>query len=241
MGISVKRKYTGRGLGGPAKRRRIGPYTRPQIGLGVENKFYDTVQTNTALVAPTDAAGGEVDPDTLLTLSAMAQGDGESTRDGRKCTIISIQVKGVIKEDVLSDQADMPNYQRYFLALVQDTQTNGAQLDSEKVFINPAAATSLAAAPLRNLQYEKRFKVLWQKSFQRQMKTSFNDGGATASVSGSITPFAIYKKVKIPVLFSAITAGITSVTDNSLHLIAYAMTTAGAPTIAYNCRLRFVG
>ncbi len=84
--MPVKRsRSNGYGTYSPKKGRSVGKYSRrpkapvPAM-LGIEKKFldmeYDAVITATL-------AGSEADPATLLGLTSIAQGDGESNRDGR--------------------------------------------------------------------------------------------------------------------------------------------------------------
>ncbi len=209
--------------------------------LGLEHKFFDTSLSGSVVTAPTDATGGEHDPGTVLCLSAMAQGDGEENRDGRKVTITHVEVKGFVAGPVVMASADFPGHQEFFIALVQDTQTNGAQLDSENVFKNESAAAGVAAYPFRNLQFEKRFKILATRTLRRPVVTGGTDGTNTNSLSGWAVPFHIRKKLKMPVIYNGTTAVIANTTDNSLHMIAYASGVSGTPVISYNARVRFVG
>ena len=108
--------------------------------LGLEKKFFDTAVAMVALTAPTDAAGGEIDPTALpgavACLNAMAQGDGEQNRDGKKVVLKSVQVKGFVQKLGGELAAGPDSGTKVFVALVLDTQTNGAQLNSEDVFKN---------------------------------------------------------------------------------------------------------
>lgn len=208
--------------------------------LGIENKFYDTARTALSLTAPTNAAGAEVDPVTVNTISAPAQGDGESNRDGRCIKINSIHINGNVFTSAQSAQSSADEGTIIYIALIQDMQTNGAQLNSEDVFTNPGAIAGLAANPFRDLQYSRRFKVLAKKVITL---INPNLGGAAAAFiqNGITKPFMFNLKCNIPVNFTATTEGVSSVADNSLHLVAYCSDTTTAPQIRYNSRIRFVG
>lgn len=209
--------------------------------MGIELKFIDYGLAASALVAPTDAAGGEKDPATADSISAIAQGDGESNRDGRQAIVKSAYVTGAITGAVLSDQADLQAGQSYYVALVMDQQTNAAQLNSEDVFTNPGAAAVLAPHVLRDLQFTQRFKVLDHVLLSRPVLAAGTDGASTNSVAGFNVPFKLSWNGEMPVNHVGTTAVIASIADNSLHIIAYASSTAGAPAINYNSRVRFVG
>lgn len=130
--------------------------------LGVELKFLDAPRTSLALTAPTDAAGGEINPSSIVTgcLSAPAQGDGPTNRDGHKIVVKSILVQGSFSNAIQQDQADADVMPTLFVALVLDTQTNGATLNSEDVFTNPAADADCNGNLPRNMSFTSRFKVL---------------------------------------------------------------------------------
>jgi len=132
-----------------------------------------------------------------------------------------------------------------YIALVLDTQTNGAQLNSEDVFTNPNGTMISAASPLRNMSYTERFKVL-KKKIIRFPQPSITYDGTNIEQSGFRIPFSFF--VKLGGLQTKFQAGTTTgycgtIVDNSLHLIAYSNNTGASiiPLISYNARLRFVG
>ena len=111
--------------------------------LGVETKFLDMAISAVAIPAPTDASGGELDPTgsgCTGCLSAPAQGDTASSRDGFKISMKSIQIEGAIYIAPQINQTIQDAMSYFFVALVLDTQTNGAQLNSEDVFTNPSGS-----------------------------------------------------------------------------------------------------
>jgi len=200
------------------------------------------------MVAPANAAGGELNPDGTITgcLSAPAQGDGLPNRDGNKIMIKSILVQGVITIPVGQDQADQKTTPCIYLAIVQDKQTSGATLNSEDVFTNPAGVAVMAANPSRNINFSKRFKVLatWQYCFPPNINTVNDQATFTINTAGAHVNFTIGKKFKkfLPVQFNTgTTANVTSVVDNSLHLVGFCSSTSYTPSISYNSRLRFIG
>lgn len=207
--------------------------------IGIENKFYDTSRSG-VIPIPTNASGGNVDPATVNCISAPAQGDGESNRDGKQIAITSCHLYGSIYNPSQVNQTALESTPLVFVALVIDTQTNGAQLDTADVFKNTAATALTSALPMRNLQYSKRFKVVWSKTFRIGQDVATFDG-TNIETGGTLTPFKIHFKPKKPmkVEFTGTTAGISNVVDNSLHVVAY----SSNPNLqlSYNARVRFVG
>lgn len=211
--------------------------------MGIELKFYDTKLANAALTAPTDASGGEHNPSATISLNSVVQGDGESQRDGRRITMRSIYVEGTI---IVAPQASLSTADSpatVFIALVLDTQCNGAILASEDVFTNKSGDAVLAAQPFRNLQFTKRFKILAIKRMTIANPNMTNDTGSTGGVisQGLRRPFKFFKKLSRTVTYSATTETIANTTDNSLNIIAYCSNDQLAPKLYYNARLRFIG
>ncbi len=222
-------------------RRRRGLNVRSGGFVGIENKFYDQSVNGSSVSVGNNWSGCEEDPGTTQCLSAPSQGDGESQRDGRKCKATSIYVGGAIRWPNHSGHAEACYVT---IALVQDTQTNGAQLNAEDVYINPAATPQTNGTPLRNMQYMTRFKVLKKITlFTGDLSAHYN--GSSANSEGYTVPFSIFKKLNMPITFTGTTEGVANVTDNSLHLIVAGgpstATGAPAPEIYYNSRMRFIG
>ncbi len=201
--------------------------------LGLELKFFDTEVTNTVF----SATWAALEPATT-NLTAIAQGDGESNRDGRKYTIKSLHIKGFLETAVQESQTAPLSDILVRMVLVHDTQTNGAQLTATQVM--DAGGTDDINS-FRNLQFTKRFRVLHDKT-HRIMRNNTNEGAVNLFASAQTEyPFTINKTFKngIQVLMSGTTADIANVTDNSLHLIA--ITTSTAALMNYQCRVRFTG
>ncbi len=244
QGAGVRR---GRGVMSGGNRRQV---YRPQgIGprtggfTGIERKFYDTSLVGGALTAPSDSTGGEHDQSATICMNSITQGDGESQRDGRVASIQGAYVKGTLKSVAQHATAVADDATKIYVALVLDTQTNGAQLNSEDVFKNQAANANLAASPMRNMQFTQRFRVL--DTFECVMGDSnmANDTGATGGLqqSGQIVPFTLSSNLQFRSQFSGTTESVANITDNSLHVIAYCSNTELVPTLNYNARIRFVG
>ncbi len=80
----------------------------------------------------------------------------------------------------------------------------------------------------RNLQFTKRFRVLWDRSWKINRKQT-NEGAinlfATGNETTALMTFNRRFKTPISVTCSGTTAVVGSITDNSLHIIGVANST----------------
>lgn len=208
--------------------------------LGIEKKFYDTGLSASALTAAADFAGCERDPSSTSMISTPAQGDGPSNREGKRILMRSVQVKGAVTVDPLADRTGGLQSSIVYIALVLDTQTNGAQLNAEDVFVNPSANLDAVGTPMRNLLYGSRFRILKSETLELPINNATYDGTniETFGVSRTFDWFVPLGE-GIPVNFNAgTTSSIANVIDNSLHIIAV---TSSIGDLSYNARIRFVG
>lgn len=223
------------------KRRKYMPKKKSAaiaVFLGSETKFYDSGLAAGSLVS--SVTGAEQDPATNNCLNAILQGDGASERDGNRYVIKHISVKGCVNMGKLNDQTGPPSGQVIMVALVQDTQTNGTQLNSEDVFALSSVASVQACFPFVNEKFRSRFKILGWKTLQ----CNYDGGGTAASAdyAGKRFPFTFSKPCNIKVQCNATTAPIASIVDNSIHVIAISSTVDTiTPTIDYNSRIFFQG
>jgi len=218
--------------------------------LGIEKKFLDTCRTQVAIGAAVDLTGGEYDPSATSgpggasggcvgCLSCPAQGDTEQSRDGKRIVIDSLVIKGNVNFNSSASQA-VTEPVKVFVAIILDSQTNGAQLSSEEVFKNLSADAVQNCAPLKNLLSGNRFRILKSHVFD-VTPTGIASAGAVARF-GVQREFDWYIPFKggMPVNLNAgTTANVGNVIDNSLHVVAFA--TLGTAEICYNARVRFQG
>lgn len=233
--------YKARAAGLASKRGAYAAANAATMGfMGIEKKFYDTSFTGT-VAAATDATGGEYDPSTTSMITTPDQGDGPSQRDGKRINCKYIELKGTISLAASELNANPPTYTKVFLALVLDTQTNGAQMNSEDCFKNTVATVNGNVAPLRNLLFGSRFKILKQKVYDATPTSISHIAVDSFSWNGRQVEFHWYVPLHdLPVNFNAgTTASIANVIDNSIHVIAYS--TNASVALSYNARLRFVG
>ena len=208
--------------------------------LQLETNFFDSVRTNVVLTNPTNATGGEVSPNTIGCLNGVPQGDTSSNRSGSKILMKSIFINGSVH---ISDADSITSAQAsptIFIAPVLDTQTNGAQLNSEDVYSNVNATPDAAITPLRNMSYTERFKVLKTKTITLKPTQTFD--GTDIARSGCSRPFKM--KVNLRDMQTKFQTGTTTgyvgtIIDNSLHMLAWCDDDDMGPALTYASRLRF--
>jgi len=230
------------GTAGGRRRQAAAANARTGGLLGMELKFLDEAALGVALTAPTNSTGGEIDPTVTASgcIGCPAQGDGASNRDGRSYVVKSVLVQGFVRCDSQANQTGQDEATSVFLALVQDTQTNGAQLNSEDVYTNVGASALTAAAPFRNLSYAKRFIVHdWCKMDLQQPSISWD--GTNMEQGGLQKEFSLKFNGSVKVICSGTTQNVNQVQDNSWHVVGFCTNTNLAPYVSYNARTRFVG
>ncbi len=209
--------------------------------LGIELKFYDTSLSAAALTAPTDSTGGEHNPSATIALNTVVQGDGESNRDGKNIVMKKLHIQGTIDVPGQINQTIQDTAPIVYIAVVLDKQSNGALFATENVFKNTGANAKLAGAPMRNLQFIKRFQILKSRRIQLPQAVAVYDG-TNIEQGGFQVPFEMHIELGgITTDYSNTTETIANITNNSLNIAAFCTSTGYAPTLSYNARLRFVG
>jgi len=226
---------------------------RVQGFLGLEKKFYDTARVGAAIVTTAAWANGIYNPtlggtmgSTVVVncMSAPSQGPGPQQRIGKSITIKNVQLKGRIEipavENAASALPSRPDGNVLFLALVQDSQTNGAQCVASDIFTNLTSAYGGCVCPMRNLINSKRFTILKSETVNYDDLCFTNPTAATSVTAARNWFFDWYLPLELPVNFIDETdSDIANVVDNSLHVIC--MTTGAGCYITYNARIRFLG
>lgn len=208
------------------------------VGTLIEKKFVDQVKA--AAVVNNTWAGGEHDPvGAVNCLGACVQGSSESTRDGTRIVVKSIEVCGIITRPKASDQADTRAGNAVQVSLVMDTQSNGAQLNAEDVYTD----TTPCVPGKRVVANASRFKVLKTGIFWMSDTSAGTDGANTQTLGGMVRTFKWYVKQNQVVNFVAgAGAGtIADFKDVSYHIIACGTDVAAIDTLQYHSRVRFVG
>lgn len=225
--------------------------------LGIEKKFLDMARTEVAISAAAALTSGEVDPSAtsgpgggsggcIDCLSCPAQGDSEQQRDGKRFVIDSLILKGYVRFYPTATTAVLDPV-KVFVAVVLDTQTNGAQMSSEDCFKNFLASEETAICPMKNLLSGNRFRILKSQTYDLTPQGVYAAGAnfASNSVRRDFDWYFPFKgglrvSLKDGDSNSGQNATVANVVDNSLHVIAFA-TEASKAYISYNARIRFQG
>lgn len=215
--------------------------------LGVERKYFDCGLAASALNAPSASAtwgGLEHNPATLLCLNCPTQGTGATNRDGRLIKMDSLQVNGVVAFAPQADQVAADTQPVIKIWIVMDKQTNGGTgtgVDSENVYTNPIATAIGGLAPLRNMLYSKRYKVLKEITVDtRQLAITYD--GTNMEQEGAQLPFSCYIDLKGKSCEYNGNAGtVGDIVTNGLFVLAATSSTQMTPLLTYNSRLRFRG
>ncbi len=210
-------------------RRRFSPHSRSRRGRRAattpqELKFFD-VSFSDAIVA----TGGTV----VDSLNEIPQGVTESTRIGRKCTVHSVYCKFQVTLPEV-DAATTPAQKETIRVIIYvDHQCNGATIavSGASGFLQAADFLSF-----RELTNGKRFTTLMDRTYAMNYQTSLGTGadGDYAAVSVYDT---LFKKVNIPLEFSAAAGAITEIRTNNIGFLAISQTGQGG--FLGNLRLRF--
>lgn len=218
--------------------------------LGMETQYCDFYSGFQNINSPVDATTGRIDPTsssggaTPGSFVGVWQGDGPYQRTGMKISLKSIELEFTISTLQKLAVANPLNSPSFFVALVLDTQTNGAAATSELVYQNPSSNNTAACNPLRNMSYTERFKVLKKMQISWPPISNTQNGAGNYSVSGDQRTFRMFKKLRglqVKYLSGSTTGQITQVVDNSIFLIAYTTDTTTTPNICFNARIRFYG
>lgn len=219
--------------------RRTGGY------MGKELKFLDCAWNGVSVDTSTTGGGGEMQPSagSINCLSCPAAGTGESQRLGRTYRIKNAFVSGVISTSPDGDRDDVVSIPGYFVALILDTQANKATIISSDIYVNPTSSVlGMLPSGLRNLQNTNRFRVLDSKYITCGGAYAGNDTAITQTVAVQRTPiFSLSWKGDIKVECVGTDANVSSVSDNAMHIVAYAGSTTFTPLFIGKSRIRYTG
>ncbi len=182
----------------PSKPRPIAP----KVSSGVELKFHD-LDIDDAVVA----VNGTI---AQASCNLIAQGVTESQRVGRKAVIKNI---GWRYEIVLPNAQNMTSVlDTVRVILYLDTQANGAT----------ATVTGILESDdfqsFNNLANKGRFTILCDKT--HEINATAGGGNGTANdIAGHQENHTFFKKVDIPIMFSAGTGAITEICCNNLGVL----------------------
>ncbi len=244
------RSYKGRGSrkmnynkGAHVSTRRIGGALR--FGGNIGSKFMGEVKnvdfglSPAALANSGDMSSMEVNPSVTTPVNGMIQGVSGITRIGRSIRQVSLLLKGSIVVASQINKTALDTRPEVLIAVVIDTQSNGAQANSEDYFVNPLANSILSANPMRNLSFGKRFITLKTLKFTLTMPPVAWDG-TNIEQAGSHTDFSMFIPLHGRKLtYSANLNTFAAIQGGAINIFASCSSTTYVPSITYNSRLRF--
>ena len=173
-----------------------------------------------------------VDPETVDCLNGIAQGDGSQNRDGRSVMVKSIQISmHFANVDHVAATSVVSRIATIFL--VQDTQTNAAQMGPGTMFVHAASAQLCRINP----EWSRRFKVLYKKRLIFPISIG-NDSATTMVAHYGAKMVDVYKKLNMPVTFTGAGGTVANINDNSLHLLVIGDN--ANILLEYTARIRYV-
>lgn len=204
--------------------------TRSAGLLGIESKCYDAALTDATAISTAWASTNNY----MLSAVLFSQGTGVNQRDGLKAMITSVHFYGQIFCTGGDPGTDTDEY--VDLAIVCDTQPNGAQPLAGAVFLDTidAGACAIGAPPL--VENQSRFKVLKRKIVRVDNLTS--------GIAGcrAMKHFSLVVKCRMPVQYSGSSATISNVVSNNIFLYAGKSGLFNGATSMYgSVRTRFYG
>jgi len=208
-----------------------------------ETKYFDKELAAKAVqsVAGTSWADTECDPATTNCLFAPTQGNDFNNREGRKCWVKSIKLRGTVLFASGVNLSVASPAQKIRMILYMDKQTNGAQAQGEDVIDSGVTATEPVIDEFQNPKNFGRFRVLWDRVYlKRPTSTSYD--GTNLETGADYRSFKVFKKFKKPILvhFNATNGGtISDITDNSFHLIVGKVDGNSVVTLNYKSRVSF--
>jgi hypothetical protein len=190
---------------------------------GNELKFHD-LDINDAGIAQ----GGTIAEDSCLTI---AQGDGESERIGRKCTVKSVNWRFAITLPSTGTQAATTDVVRVILYL--DKQTNGATAGVTDILESDDFQS------FNNLANKSRFRTLLDRTYDMNVEGA-GAGASWASSAKTITD-SFYLSCNLPIEYdnSATTGAIATMRSNNIGVLL--LSESGLCAFESKMRVRFVG
>lgn len=220
-----------------------------------EMKYFDCDRTSTAiaLVTTTWVAGTIMDPGTTIDLGGAAVatpaclfaptvGSALNQRVGRQVHVKKLKIHGtvIIANQTAQTSADAANKIR--ILLVQDMQTNAAQMTGAQLMRDGTSADTTINS-FQNPNNFGRFRVLKDKIIILQDPNIAGEVASTNLTLGGLKfnfKFAINFKVPICVRFNATNGGtVADIIDNSFHFLIATDATGLAPTCAYYSRVSY--
>ncbi len=164
-------------------------------------------------------------------LNLIAQGLTESDRIGRKCTVTAVNWRFQIAI-VESDAAGTPQPTDVVRVLMfLDKQANGAAAVPLDI-LETADYQSF-----NNLSNKSRFRTLMDRTYTLNYTTLASDGAGVVSSCEHFITDTFFKKVRIPLEFSAGTGALTELRSNNLGVLL--ISRGGTSAFESKVRIRF--
>lgn len=218
------------------KRRKVYPSNLPEL------KVKNNLLIGSALTENSDASGMEKDQSTTVSAVTMLQGITSATRIGQQITVTSWHVKGNVSSIPFVNATVGLHPYTFFIALVLDKHTNGAQIKSEDVYNNVGGSTITCTQLMRNPNNMQRFKILDSRIIKVKSPPQTWDG-TNMEGNGTIALFDMFVRFNPPLVvnYTGSSDSIGNVRDNSLHILACVSDVDLLPTISYGSRIRYRG
>lgn len=189
---------------------------------GKELKYVDYSITNT----PIGTNWTLLDP-APGALNAIAMGDSESQRIGRKVTNSTLHLRINV-----NNTSTVVVGRTIRVVIFKDTQTNQAAPIPTGVFDGTLNG-------FRNLEFTSRYRVLYDKTLS--LNPAIASKASDDSLVGNSSDRQLIVNFRCPgsTLFSGTTADVSTITDNSYHIMACSDATGS--NMFYTARFRFMG
>jgi len=163
---------------------------------------------------------------TVTALNLIAVGDDNTSRDGRQCTMTSVQVRGYVAPEGIAAQAPISCR----LMLVWDNAVNSGAIATIAQILTAATGQSF---PL--IDNANRFTILCDKRFFIGAANT-TATQTYADQTGEIVE--IYKKLNLVTQYSGTTAAIGSIQNGGLLMVTVGDAATGG-SFALSTRVRF--
>ncbi len=145
-------------------------------------------------------------------LFTIPQGDGPSTRDGRKIVLTSMQWQGTVNIVATSVPGEASDTVR--MLVLKDKQTNGALPSVTDILVNANWEA------FKNLVNKNRFVTLIDKYVSIASMGAFGDGTTNIALPNE-KHFKLFRKLNVPIEYdeSATTGVIATITTNNIVML----------------------